>query len=92
LYLEIGLKKEYSDFNLFYSKDLNKYYQCKLQLISDDVPERTYTVSTGDGISTTLTQSLNYFNEDDVVIDESVNKLGFGKSHSKTKSITSEFD
>ena len=92
LYLEIGLKKEYSDFNLFYSKDLNKYYQCDLQLISDDVPERTYTVSTGDGISTTLTQSLNYFNKDDVVIDESVNNLGFGESYARTKPITSNFD
>ena len=44
LNIEIGLRKEYSDFGLTYNPEINKHFDCTLKLLSND-ENKEYTVS-----------------------------------------------
>lgn len=50
VYLEIGLKKEYSDMSLGYNHEINKHFSCKLALCSNESEDKTYSVSSNKGI------------------------------------------
>lgn len=86
LFLEIGLKKEYSDLNLSYSPNINKYFSCNLQLVSEDKKDKTYTVTSESVIDLNEEQILNYKYKSYTPISTDVNKLGFD-NFSGTKSI-----
>ena len=60
LYLEVGLSSEYEKVNMSYDPKINNLFSCKLKLISDDDPEKAFTVkSTMDGLIGE-NQILNY--------------------------------
>lgn len=44
LNLEVGLQKEYQDMCLSYDQNLNSMFNCKLQLMSNDVPNNPFSV------------------------------------------------
>lgn len=60
LYLEIGLKKDYEELNISYDPDINKYFSCKLQLLSDHSLEEQFTVRSSDESVSNVSQILNY--------------------------------
>ena len=47
LYLEVGLLPLYEQFNISYSTDINKHFNCNLKLLSDDKEGATFTVNSG---------------------------------------------
>lgn len=74
LYLEIGLKQEYQQYGLSYSPEINDFFSCTLQLVSDDAPDRTFTVRSGDTASTNV---LNYKESTELTVDS--NQITFGE-------------
>ena len=82
LCLEIGLKQEYQQFGLSYSPEINNLFSCKLQLISDDVPDRTFTVKSGDSEAVS---ALNYKQNTELTINS--NKVTFGSIENPTQNI-----
>ena len=89
LYLEVGLNKDYTDFNIAYSDEINKYFSCQLLLISEDNKDSTFTVSSENNSSQIPEQLLQYKNVDDVVLELNVNKLGFGGDYKSQLGVTS---
>lgn len=83
LYLEVGLKKEYSDFNLQYDIDLSKYFSCDIQLVGTE-PEKTFALQSNN--STDSEQKILNYQES---LDTSVNKLGFDQQFNRKKSLGS---
>lgn len=59
LYLEVGLKKEYADFNVNYDTAINNYFTCKLQLLGNE-PGKSFAVSSGVEPNGTPEQILRY--------------------------------
>ena len=88
--LEIGLKKEYNDVNMYYSPDINKYYSCELKLVSDDSGDRPYSAYAENTSELKLEQVLNYANKD-TVIPLTVNDIKFS-SGNYTRPIESGFN
>ena len=76
LFLEIGLKEDYSKINILSDPELNKKFKCKLQLISDSDSNNTFEIESTD-------QELS---------DKNNCKLGFGDNFSKTQVISSNFN
>ena len=91
LSLEIGLKQEYQNYSLSYTPDINKLFTCKLQLVSDESADSTFSVK-GDGVTTEQKNILKYTNKDNITIDLSVNKLGIGNSLSNTVVVGTDND
>lgn len=89
IFLEIGLSEDYSKLNLGYSPDINNYFSCTLQLLSDS-SDRSYVVK-GDNTSETLSEEhlLNYTYKDKN-LDLSINQLGFNIDYTSTIDITSD--
>lgn len=84
VYLEVGLKKDYEPLNISYSPEINKYFTCKLWLLSDDNKDKSFTVNSGvDGLSD-VSQILNY-NNTNPAIQTSVNKLEFERPTDASK-------
>lgn len=79
LYLEVGLLKDYQNLNLSYDSSLNKYFSCKLKLISDDNEQTTYTVGSSENLSLTPTEILSYGynNYGQPLVDIKINTLSF---------------
>ena len=77
--LEIGLKKEYNDINMYYSPDINQFYSCKLELVSDDSKDRPYTAYVEDSTGLSLEEALNYKNKNTDSIPLSVNDIHFAE-------------
>ena len=91
--LEVGLKKEYSDLNLGYDPSINSIFSCKLQLISDDSLERTFSVKSNEEYITDYENSLNYKNSDNIALPVlTINKLGFESEFNSIKEISHSFD
>lgn len=89
VHLEIGLKPDYQNLNVSYSPDVNKYFTCDLQLVSDNDENVHYTIKHDDTLTTL--QALGY-DKVDGILDTSVNKLGFGNEFVVTKPVeSSEF-
>lgn len=84
LYLEVGLKQDYNDINLAYNPELNKYFNCKLQLISNDDENSTYNVVSESSELTDPKTILNY-NKNDLPLD--INKIGFESDYSSKLDI-----
>lgn len=89
LYLEVGLNKDYTDFNIAYSDEINKYFSCQLLLISEDNKDSTFTVSSDNGSSQIPEQLLQYKNADDIALELNINKLGFGGDYKSQLGVTS---
>lgn len=81
LYLEVGLKKEYEDFNVSYSPFINNHFTCTLQLISDSDASRTYQVYSN-SLDTSEEEILNYNNYN---LTRDINHLGFTTDASSTE-------
>lgn len=77
LALEIGLDKKYESFNLSYSTGINQYYSCKLQLISGDKSNKSWSISSSDNSKLSEEQILNYYNTDSTYIDLENNYVKF---------------
>ena len=77
--LEIGLKKEYNDINMYYSPDINQFYSCKLELVSDDSKDRPYTAYVEDSTGLSVEEALNYKNKNTDSIPLSVNDIHFAE-------------
>ena len=91
--LEVGLKKEYSDFNLRYDPIINSYFTCELKLMSDDSEERVYSVKVGDVYAVDYNKSLNYNNSDSIELPlNSVNRIGFNHTYDNTMAISEKFN
>ena len=73
LWLEIGLKKEYEDFNISYDPEINKYFSTELELLSNE-DQGTFDVDNSNIKNTTITNKLHY-NHSDGTISEKVNTL-----------------
>ena len=70
LYLEIGFpEKTYESFNLGYDPQINDYFTCDLELLSNDVDSK-YTFSTDD-------KTLHYSYENEQYVDKDVNYITF---------------
>lgn len=82
LFLEIGLKKEYADFNLNYDTAINKYFSCDVSLMTED-PSKNYIIKSGVEELTTPENILSY----ESFIQTDVNKLGFGTSYTNKHTI-----
>lgn len=89
LYLEVGLNKEYTNFNIAHSDEINKYFSCQLLLMSEDNKDSTFTVSSDNNSSQIPEQLLQYKNVDDIVLELNINKLGFGKDYKSQLGVTS---
>lgn len=74
LYLEVGLKQDYNNVNLAYNPELNKYFTCELELISDNDEKSTYNVVSESSELTDPTKILNYYQND---LSLNINKLVF---------------
>ena len=91
--LEVGLKQEYSNFNLMYDPSINSIFTCKLQLISDDSVDRPFTVKFNNNISTDYEKDLNYKNSDNVNLPiETLNKIGFDSSFTQAVNVDQNFE
>ena len=80
LYLEIGLKKEYEDYNLSYDPRINQHFTCNLRVVGDDGDGNTFSVASDDNSLTDYQQILNYVRGADPSIEPEgikLNKLGF---------------
>lgn len=60
LYLEVGLKKEYTDLYIGYSPEINSFFSCDLQLMSNEQEDKTLTVQSSLNQDGTPEQLLNY--------------------------------
>lgn len=60
LYLEVGLKKEYSDIGMGYSPLINKYFSCDLQLMSNEDENKTLSITSSENTGESITQLLCY--------------------------------
>ena len=81
LQLEIGLKKDYNDIGLMYDRNINKYFECTLELVNND-NIGTWSVESDLGITDQNTL-LNY-KETDLKNDDNLNSLGFNGNQSIT--------
>ena len=91
--LEVGLKKEYSDFNLGYDPIINSYFTCTLKLISDDSEDRLYTVKIQDDYASDYSKVLNYANVDSVDLPlNDINHIGFSYTYDSYKDILHDFN
>ena len=84
LYLEVGLKQEYTDINLAYNPKLNEYFTCELQLISDTDSKSTYSVVSD---SSELTEPKSILNYNANGLDLNINKLLFAYTDSTGLSV-----
>ena len=87
LYLEIGLQKDYENFNIRYDPDINTYFYGTIELLSN-TDNSNYDVVSSNSTNSTLENKLYYNNTDGTSIDANNNKLGFGDSYAKSKTIT----
>ena len=78
LYLEVGLKKEYADFNVNYDAAINKYFTCKLQLLGNK-PGESYSVQSETNSVETPEQILHY----DELVSVDDNQFGFNNNSSE---------
>lgn len=60
LYLEIGLKTGYENWNLFYDPDINQQFTCDLQIVSDEDENKGYSINSD--IIGPESEILNYNN------------------------------
>lgn len=60
LYLEVGLKKEYTDLYIGYSPEINSFFSCDLQLMSNEYEDKTLTIQSTLNYDETSEQLLNY--------------------------------
>lgn len=60
LQLELGLLKDYEKLDLYSSPNLNNYFDCKIQLCSNDNPDKTYTISSDNSEILGGEEILNY--------------------------------
>lgn len=81
LYLEVGLKKEYNDFNLQYDIDLRKYFSCNIQLVGNE-PGKTFALKSNNS-DNSEENILNYQG----LFDTSVNRIGFDQQFNGVKSL-----
>lgn len=89
LYLEIGLVKDYTNFNLKYDPDINKCFTCTLKLMSDSDSSKTYSVNSGvDGLIQE-SQILNYTHKNGS-LDTNINQLGFNEIQSQNITLGTE--
>ena len=79
LSLEVGLKQEYQHLNLSYDPIINQFFQCSLKLVSDNDPNTTITIKPDNSL-----QTLNYINNDNIVLNTSLNTLQFNEGPEKT--------
>lgn len=89
LSLEIGLSKEYQDINLSYSPEINSYYKCNLQLVSDSDLHKTFDIKKDSEISNS-SDVLNYKNTVGSLKLE-FNKLGFYSDYHASEKIDYNF-
>lgn len=86
LYLEVGLKQDYNNINLAYNPELNKYFTCELELISDDDANSAYNVVSGSSELTDPKTILNYTQNG---LDLNINKMIFASTNNSKLSIGS---
>lgn len=80
LYLEVGLKKEYEDFNLSYDPAINQQFTCTLNLTGEDSELLPYSVKFPDSNITSPEQVLEYNRDPENPLTMSVNNFGFGEA------------
>jgi hypothetical protein len=56
----VGLKKEYEDFRLSYSPEINKKFTCKLKLISDEDPNCSFSIKYDESNPVPIEDALGY--------------------------------
>lgn len=83
LYLEVGLKKDYENYSLGCSPEINNYFSCDLQLISNDESNKQLTVTGGEYENQNLEDILNY---SDITMND-LNTISFKESNEEDKSI-----
>ena len=84
LNLEIGLQKEYQDFGISCTSDINKLFSCDLQLSSDDSNTSVLNVKS----STEQTGDILNYNAAN--LQPTLNKLGFNSTYDSTIKIKKE--
>ena len=89
VYLEVGLKKEYSEVNVGYASDLNKYFSCELRLISNDDDTTTFTISSDTNTELSKDKLLQYNYSG--MSHTSLNKLNFENDNSTIKITKDRF-
>ena len=87
LFLEIGLKEEYQNFNISYSPDINNYYSSTLEVLSD-TESKVFTVKYDDEDSVSSEQALNYTEDSGLTLQ--VNKIGFNDSYVSSMDVSSQ--
>ena len=90
LQLEIGLQREYQDFNISCLSDINKHFTCELQLLSEDDKNKSFSVKSSS--EETSADLLNYNWDDKNKLSFDLNKIGFKESYDQSLKITNKFD
>lgn len=80
LYLEVGLKKDYSDVGIGYSPEVNKYFSCDLQLMSDEYEDKSLSVKSLNSTEDTPEQILNYGKVGDIEESEPAEQAEDGET------------
>lgn len=79
LYLEVGLRDVYSNMNLQYDPEINKYFTCELQLAGEKLNEN-YTIQSQENSLLDESSILNYKHSDGS-LPLTINKFGFTTSY-----------
>lgn len=87
LYLEVGLRNIYTDMNLRYDPDINKYFKCKLHLYGEDVSGDLYTIQSREN-SLLDTLSILQYKHSDGSLPLEINQFGFTEEHSGSLEIS----
>ena len=93
LYLEIGLKQDYSELGLSYDPNINNKFSCVLTLNSD-TGDGTYSVGSDSEDVTIPNYILNYYNNDVQILNTDNNDVNILKfdNDSSEYTIDSEFN
>ena len=79
LYLEVGLRDIYSNFNLKYDPYINKIFEYRLKLISDDL-NKSFKFESGKNNHLSTKQLLSYIHSNGE-LSEDLNKFGFNENY-----------
>jgi hypothetical protein len=91
LFLEIGLKQDYSSYNLSYDPLINSMFSCSLKLVSDTDANKTFTINSG--IEDLINEEviLNYNNTTESLRIEDLNYVTFDNSSNIFSSSKTDF-
>lgn len=87
LYLEVGLKQEYQNFNLSYSPELNKIFTCNLKLLGNS--ESSYTIYNGNEVlpsdhNVNYKSELSFSGKNSELLVEDLTKCSFIRNEGKS--------